>query len=235
MDSPSNRFAVTLSEPAPTEHEGQVTDIVMEASALVVSDAASHLAGQELRQRVVRFIKAFEAELDPFVKDAHDAWKRACARRDERLQAARQVLTLIDPKILDYEKKAKAEAEAERMRKQAAAVEEAKRLRAAEAKAATAQGDKELAKIIRAEPIAVPRVAVAPALGNLKGSSSRTTWSAEVVDFRKLIAWVAANPGNEDLLEANQSALNARARGQKDMLAIPGVRPVSTTGLTTRT
>ena len=54
------------------------------------------------------------------------------------------------------------------------------------------------------------------------------TYSAEVEDIGKLIAYVAANPQFLAFLLPAMPALNAQARALKDAMAIPGVKLVKT-------
>jgi hypothetical protein len=81
---------------------------------------------------------------------------------------------------------------------------------------------------VHREPIIVstPEPAKAP---EVAGLTSRETWKGVVMDIRELIKAAAENPdAYSGLLEANQTAIDARARAEKDKLRIPGVKPVRT-------
>ena len=82
-----------------------------------------------------------------------------------------------------------------------------------------------------AETLAAP-AAEAPV--STAGVHVRTTWRAEVVDMAALAKACADGLVSLELIEANMLALNARAREQKERLAIPGVRAVSEQGVSAR-
>ena len=82
-----------------------------------------------------------------------------------------------------------------------------------------------------AENLAAP-AAEAPV--STAGVHVRTTWRAEVVDMAALAKACADGSVSLELIEANMPALNARAREQKERLALPGVRAVSEQGVSAR-
>jgi hypothetical protein len=59
------------------------------------------------------------------------------------------------------------------------------------------------------------------------GVSTRDAWSARVVDLKKLCAGVAKGTVPISYVEANMTALNARARADRTTMAVPGVIAVN--------
>ena len=56
-----------------------------------------------------------------------------------------------------------------------------------------------------------------------KGLSVRTTWYAEVTDFHALCLAVYEGSAAPDCLIPNQKYLDERARGNRELMNIPGV------------
>lgn len=140
------------------------------------------------------------------------------------------------------EEEARRAAEVERQRlaleleKARLAAEEAALVAAAEAEAAGASTDAinaileqpdavvEEMQAVLAQPVIAVAIPAAPTYERAAGVSVAKTYRAEVVDVRKLAAAVGAGLWPVNLIEANQSALNAMARASKGSIQIPGVR-----------
>lgn len=67
-----------------------------------------------------------------------------------------------------------------------------------------------------------PAVTAAPA--KIAGVSSRENWKAEVVDFMALVKAVAAGEASPELLQANTTEINKRAKALKQEFKVPGIR-----------
>jgi hypothetical protein len=61
------------------------------------------------------------------------------------------------------------------------------------------------------------------------GTSTRTTWRAEVTDLRALVEAAASERVMLNLIQSNTKELNRLAREKKETLQIPGVIAVSNT------
>lgn len=160
-------------------------------------------------------------------------------------QYLEQAEKIIKGKMLTYsaeqeriaaEERRKAEAlvraEQERLAREAAAKEAAAK---AEADALMAAGNAEKAAEVQANAAieaaslaATAQVMTAPvvevSVAKVSGISQRSVWKAEVTDKAALIAFIAANPQFQNLLEVNTSALNQMAKAMKDTMQIAGVR-----------
>lgn len=92
---------------------------------------------------------------------------------------------------------------------------------------ADAQALRETAAVV----VAAPSTTMVP---RAIGTSVKTTCKARVFDKLALIKHVAATPQFENLLEVNESGLNALARSLKKNLNLPGVEVYEDRGLSSR-
>jgi hypothetical protein len=127
-----------------------------------------------------------------------------------------------------------AEAEAKRVREQ----EEAERLRLAQEAEELGATAEEVTEILN-EPLYEPHPVVietpvfvaptlAPAFQKSVGFSARTTYSAEGFDIMATIRAAVANPAAfADCLTWNQTAINNKAKSQKEKFNVPGCKLVA--------
>lgn len=202
----------------------------------VTSDASLALAGEEL-QAIVTAKRNLEEKRLAITRPI-DAAKRAVMDlfrpAVETLEQAERLLkTSIgnyqaeQRRIADERRRiAEAAAAAERARLQAEAAAQAEAARkaaaagdteAAQQRAASAAVIAQTATTVVAAPVAAPTKAV--------GITSRQQWKARVTDKAAFVAHVAANPALLHLLDVSESGLNAMARAQQNLLALPGVEP----------
>lgn len=78
-----------------------------------------------------------------------------------------------------------------------------------------------------APPTPVSVAVAAPTFEPVKGLGLRTVWSAQVFSIKQLCAAVANGEVPETYISPNMTALNGRARSDKQMMKIPGVRAVT--------
>lgn len=156
-----------------------------------------------------------------------------------------QAEKIIKGKMLAYTTEQQRIADEERRRAEAAIKAEQERLarEAAEREAAAkAEADKLLAEgnadkaaevqaaaaIEAANLTATAQVmtapVVAPAVAKVSGIATRGVWKAECTDKAAMIAFVAANPQFQNLLDVNTTALNQLAKAMRETLQVPGVR-----------
>ena len=157
------------------------------------------------------------------------------AQEKARLLPIQEFRVIVSAKIGAYEaeERRKAEEAQRRLEAEARKIEEERMLQAAVE--ADAAGNKEEAEAILQEPVATPVLTVKPAFERLAGLSSRTLWSAEVVDILMLARHVIAYPAERNLLQVNQPAINERARSQRDGFLLPGCRLVKGDSMAART
>ena len=152
---------------------------------------------------------AYQAVLTKFnegdkpAEAAERAVKAEIRRWDEEQERIRQEL------------QRKAQEEAER-------IEEEQRLRAAIVAEESGASEQEVSAIVESPVLAVA-APVQPTYQRTPGVSGRDNWKAKITDFRMLVRAVAAGKVPMEYLMPNESALNARAKADKQTLNIPGV------------
>jgi len=182
---------------------------------------------------------ALQSVDDP-LKAAEAEGKRRClafedADRRAREEEARRLR--LEAERIAREAQEAAEAEARRLRQiqeQEAAEAREREIEAAEANGATAAEVQAIIEQPVAEPepvyfapVVVPMYIPPPPPPKTTGASTARPWKAAVdtpADLLLLIRHVAAHPEYSNLLQLNQTALNALAKAQGANLRLPGVR-----------
>lgn len=198
------------------------------ARALRIVDAPAYQGACDF----LKGIKALRAEIadtfQPHIMRAHEAHKALLKEKSDAeaplAEAERIAKTALV--VYDQEQERIRRAEALRLQDEARRQEEDRRLN--EAIALEAEGETAEAAALIEAPIETPVIAVAPTTPKVSGISYRETWSAEVADMGKFVAWVALNTQFSALLTPNMPALNAQARSLKGQMQIPGVKAVCT-------
>lgn len=196
-------------------------------------------AAREAKERAERDrLEALaRAERERLAKEAAEIERKAQeAAAAERERVAAEQKKAREAAEAEAEKLAAAGREQEaiearaRAEREAAEREAAAKVAAAEAKE---RAEREAAALrdTAAVVVATPPATVAP---KATGTSVRTTWRARVVDKAKVIAFVAATPQFETLLDVNDTNLNALARSLKQNLRVDGVEVYEERGLASR-
>lgn len=209
-----------------------VTGIVAESSLLVeqanglIVDSKESYAGALEGYRVLKLTaKKIKEHYEPTRSALESAKKELLRARNTLMSPIEDAMKIVSGKAASYE------IEEERKEKEAARIAEAaerKRIeeemlaRASEAEEA---GNEKLAESIISQPVNVVIEKQEPAITAVKGVSTRDKYSAKVVDMMALLKHVIET-GNTDLVMPNMVTINARARAQREHLAIPGVQVV---------
>lgn len=139
------------------------------------------------------------------------------------MTALKEEERIIKDGMIAYQK----EEERKRLALEAKAAEDARKERErleAQAKKAEASGKVEKAETLRQAAEYIPQnVVIASSTPKVSGVSTRGTWKARITSKHDLIAYVAAHPEWEHLIDVNMTAINGLARSQKSSLALPGV------------
>lgn len=218
--------------------------LTMVESMVIDSQETYDLAADELKAIKTKST-SLEAQRTAITGPINKALKAVNDLFRDPGQYLEQAEKIIKGKMLAYsaeqeriaaEERRKAEAlvraEQERMAREAAAKEAAAK---AEADALMAAGNAEKAAEVQAQAAieaaiitATAQVMTAPvvemSVAKVSGISQRSVWKAEVTDKAALIAFIAATPQFQNLLDVNTSALNQMAKAMKDTMQIPGVR-----------
>jgi hypothetical protein len=198
------------------------------ARAMVITDQASYNAVVEMRQTLKTLRDAIEEahrERKEATNKAHQAAVDAERAELSPVQEAEKVLKALTfawdaaQEALRRAEQARLDAEAKRKTQEEAI--------AAAAAAEAAGAPKEEVDSILDNPPPPPPVVAPKAYVAAPRMAGRESWSGKVTDLQALIRFVAANPGFQNLLQVNQTALNQLARSQKSMMKIPGVEALS--------
>ena len=215
--------------------EKEISPIVARAQALTVTSEAEHGVAQEVLKSVAiaeRRVKELFEEPKVAAHQAHKAITKAEGKLLEPLVLARGILS---KKCTAYEIEEQRKADEERQRLEVIAKQQEEERQLLAAVDAEAAGDKAGAEQILQEETVTPSIYVAPKVADVQGISTRTTWGAEVVSLIELVKYVAGNPNEIALLEANMPALNGRARSMKQGFKLPGCRLVENRSHSVRT
>jgi hypothetical protein len=185
-------------------------------------------AAAELERRLGVFIATTEPAFDEHCTAAHKVWKQACEIRALFLDAPKRLKAELRVRLSAYkEKQDRIRRDEERRLALEEQAREQKRLNA-EAKLAEQQGQKALAKAIRATPVEAPAV-VLPSVVPDVGLSFREDWCWEPVGgdtpanrLRALGLLVRAD--YLTLITFNDSGLTQFARRTKGTIKVPGIR-----------
>lgn len=196
-----------------------------EAKAIQILDQNTYDAAAAKFNGVSELEREIVEHYRPMKDAAHKAHKAVCDAEKSILVPVQEAKRLLSRAIGDWD----AEQERVRMEEQRRLEAEAQR-RADEEKLAAAVdaeqsgADTEEVEAVLSSPVPMPKVQAAPTYN--KSVPTRESWSAEVVSLLSLVKAAAANPAYLCYLQANESALNAAARAQKNVFSVPGCKAV---------
>lgn len=240
---------IIIARPDTAALQTDVEVAIATAEAVQVTTAPEHGAALEMIKDLRDREKAITEHFEPSRKALDVAKKEVLAARDSLVKPLEAARGVLGNKAVTYsqeqeriaaEAQRKAEEEARIAHEKAEAeAKQAEEERLAALEEAIEEGDTDKAEeILEAEPEPVeeimPEPITAPAVAQVKGAGTRTTWSAEVTDKAALIQYVAANPDWLFLVEASMPSLNRIAVAEKENMAIPGVKAISSTNIVTR-
>jgi hypothetical protein len=236
MQNTTNTDAAALAIVLPKENDKQFTTAMQAASLateyIIDSQDMYELGAVELGEfkRIATELEERRRFLVDPIQQGIDNINAMFRPVRERIQAADKELRA---RMLEWKNKETARIAAENAQREAAAREARQRMEREAAEAATA-GREEEAFAMRqaAEVMSAPvRAAVIP---KSAGVSTRSNWKAMVTDLQQLVAFVAANPEHLNLLQANQTAITALAKAQKQGMKVPGVKAWNDAGIAVR-
>jgi gas vesicle protein len=211
--------------------------VVEKAKIVKVIDQESYDSACELLLGQIKpFRKRWADYWDEVKKPAYSAYKAILDKFNEGdkplAQAEAEVKFALSAWTAEQERKRQelqrqAEAEARK------AEEEARAIEAAVAEDSGASPE-EVEAIVEA-PVFVVAKPVEATYVKANGLSMRDNWSARVVDIKKLCAAVAKGTVPVSYIEPNMTALNSRAKADRNTMNVPGVVAVNTPMMAGRT
>jgi hypothetical protein len=199
--------------------------LVHQANAIRIKDQPSYDAACAYLQQVIRPFRKKWTEYWAPLKDS--AWKTYRGIQDKFAQGdiyAENAERAVKNEIRKWDE-AQQKIEEERQRQaqlEAEKASEEERLRAAIYAESGGASEAEV-EAIRDAPMAVVAPPVEPSYRRSTGISTRANWKAQVKNLWALVKAAAKDKQLLAYLQANESALNARARADKLTLNIPGV------------
>lgn len=221
----------------PAQVEAEALTLSEQARGIIVQDQGSYDAAVSMLTRI-RGMREKWAELtDPSIESAHKAHKTALELKnkvDRPLQAEEAALKM---KIGRFAQAEEDKRQAEQRRLEAEATETARLTREALVKTyAEAGAPKDAVEALKQEPLSIAPVEQAqPGFQKSAAASVRTSYEAEVISLAVLVKAAAKNTAYLGYLQANQPALNAAARAQKEAMNVPGVRVKKDFGVAVKT
>jgi hypothetical protein len=222
---PESAFAVARSE---KRKEWEV--VVLAAKDFQVTDAESKETAVGYGRLLQASTKALN-ELYTSTKQGIDAIKKPILEAEKSdIGAITAAKDALGSKVLAYDREqARILAEAQRKAQEEARQAEIER-KLQEAIALEAAGEKEESAQVLDEPImAVPAI-VQEAPTKVTGQVTKTTYSAVVTDFKKLVMAVSRGEVPLLALKADEPWLNGQARAFRTGLSYPGVEVKENTG-----
>lgn len=188
-------------------------EIIEQATALVIADAAECEIAAAQRNEIRAAIKEAEAFFEPMVTAAHAAHKAATGRREQIVGPLKQALEIHNKKIGAFELEREHERERALRDAEAVAYAEAKREQEARAAALAAAGADEAAARTLAQPVLVAPVALAEVQRSAH-VDFRDDWEITIID---------ANAVPREFCIPDVAAIDAYVKATKGARAVPGV------------
>jgi hypothetical protein len=183
----------------------------------------------DLELRVSRFIDRVKPSFDDVCLSAHRTWKSACQVRALFLEPAELLKGRARALLAAYKER---EERIRREEQQRIAAEEREKeiaRRKAEAKSLEKAGQKELADVVRHQPIDVPAVTLPTAVPDVAGLSYREDWTWEPVggdtpQNRARALSLIVRPEYRLFVQFDDAGLTTFARRTKGTVKVPGIR-----------
>ena len=222
----------------PSEKELEKTALAWpeQAGSVEIIDQETYDDAAELIKRIVAVRKEVVAHHKPIKDAANKAHKEAIAAEKRLLEPLQKAESLIKTKLLawDREQERIREAERKRLEEEQRKREEEERLELA-AQLEESGAPEEVVNEALDTPMPVAPIITAPkTYEKASGISTRTLYSAEVMNLRVLCAAVGAGTAPETLVQPNQVALNGLARSMKEAFKVPGCKLLKSESMTVR-
>lgn len=206
------------------ELKQEALTVVQHSQSIVIVDQLTYNeASSLLLDRIIPFRKKWDEYWAPLRKAAWDAHKAIMQKFNDGDAPAEQAERIVKGKLRIWdEQQRKIEEESQRKAQEAAeALEREERLKAAVVAEQSGATEEEVTDIMETASVVVA-VPVAPVYQRAVGVSVRENWKAYVMDIKKLCLAVAKGQVSPEYVLPNMTALNARAKADKQTMSIPG-------------
>jgi len=216
--------------PIPEEYRGiekEVSALEVRVRRLSIITPEDHDAACQLERQLAAQDSAIVARISPAKSAADRAHQEICDLEKVLRGPLLKSRPLLKQKIGDWRVEQKRLADEGNRQRALAAQRLAEEETLDRAVTLERQGQGEAAAALLSVPAVASPISVAAPRIEARGVAIRENWSAELVDLRLLIAWVAEDiQGRYHFLSANGPALNSEARNRKAGFNVPGVKPV---------
>jgi hypothetical protein len=218
------------------ELKQEALTVVQQAALVKIEDQATYdSAAALLLEQIIPFRKRWADYWEPLKKSAWDAHRSIMGKFNEGDQPAEKAERIVKAAIRVWDdEQARIQQELQRKAQEEEERRERER-RLAEAVMAEESGaaEEQVAAILEA-PIAVVAAPVQSTYARAMGVSGRDNWKCRVIDMKKLCSAIGKGLVPVNYVESNDTALNARAKADKETLNIPGCQPYNERTITGR-
>lgn len=215
----------TVTQSQETQFEQSALSVRDEAKAIQIIDQDTYDAAAAKFNGVSELEREIVDHYKPMKEAAHRAHKAVCDAEKSILVPVQEAKRLLSRQIGAWDEGQERLRREEQRRLEAEALKRAEEEALQSAIDAEQHGaDAEEVEMVLSSPAPMPKVQAAPTYS--KSVPTREIWSAEVVSLLTLVKAAAANPAYLCYLQANESALNAAARAQKNVFSVPGCKAV---------
>ena len=210
-----------------TVYRSEIATVTQSVQGVQVQSAEDYTAAAEHLKTAKALLKEADRIFDPSIKSAHETHRLMVKAKKDATVDLEAAVAMLAGRMGSWQQEQNRKAMQARLDQ-----ERDMREREKLAREAISQGNLELAKEVRAIPVSAPLPPPAP---KIEGVSSRTTYSARVLDLKELVKAVAAGTVPINAVEPNMPFLNSLARAAKAPgVFMPGVESVETSGVAVR-
>jgi hypothetical protein len=201
--------------------------MIRQEMAVEIVDQTTYNVAVERRTIAAEWLKNSRAFFKSMKDPAYAAWKKICENENLVCEPVDKQIKRINAALINFDNAQAELRRQEQIRLQQIERERSERERLENAVIAEQQGmDEETVEAVLETPVAMAVVAP-PTYERSSAVTYRDNWQGVCDDLFALVKAVAKDRSKLNLLQVNQSALNARAKSDKSLMNIPGVRAVN--------
>lgn len=216
--------AIAENQTKPDQAETEAKALEAQARTFVITSDEDFTRADELLVIIANRKKKIGEDWDSVIAKAHDTHKDALAKKKDLMAPCLAAEAIIRPRMAEYHtvKKIAAEKAAAAAAVTSKAAMEEDRIFIAHSLEQSGRGQEAMA--VLSQPIVAPPPTVSwSPVPVSKGTSFKENWKMRIVDLPALIKAVAEGRAPENLILANESALNGIAKALKASAKVDGV------------
>jgi hypothetical protein len=227
--------ATAEKQTKPDKAEEETRELQLQAANFMILTDEDFTRADELLVTIANQKKEISASWDSVIAKAHDTHKDAIAKKKKLMDPRLAAETIIRSRMVEY--RAAKQIEADKAAAAAAVTSKATleedRIFIAHELEKSGRGQE--AEAVLSQPIvAPPPTASWSPVPASRGTSFKESWKMRVVNLPALVKAVAEGKAPENLILANETALNGLAKALKASAQVPGVEFYKETGTSVR-